>query len=89
MAIRIYTTKICPFCDRAKALMRSLNLEYQEISLEDDTTLFRKLSQENGGWRTVPMIFVGEKFVGGFDDIAAMHKRGELLPLVQASKTSP
>jgi glutaredoxin 3 len=69
--------------------MRSLNLEYQEISLEDDTTLFRKLSQENGGWRTVPMIFVGEKFVGGFDDIAAMHKRGELLPLVQASKTSP
>jgi glutaredoxin 3 len=40
------------------------------------------LSEANGGWRTVPMIFIGDKFMGGFMDVKAVHDRGELLPLI-------
>jgi glutaredoxin 3 len=82
--ITIYTTRVCPFCDRAKALLKSLGLEYTEIGLESDPDLFRTLSAENNGWRTVPMIFVGKRFIGGFDDLSALHRKGEFLPLVQA-----
>jgi glutaredoxin 3 len=84
--ITLYTRRVCAYCDRAKALMQSLKLDFNEISLEGDFELFQKLSRENGGWRTVPMIFVGKQFIGGFDDLAALHKKGALLPMVLASQ---
>ena len=81
--IRVYTTTICPYCISTKRLLKQLKLEFEEISLENDPGLRAKLAAENGGWRTVPMIFVGSEFIGGYDDLNGLHKRGELLPKVQ------
>lgn len=81
--IKLYVTTFCGFCVQAKRLLKQLNLDYTEINLDDDPELRMKLSQENGGWRTVPMIFIGEEFIGGFQELAALHSQGELLKKVK------
>jgi glutaredoxin 3 len=81
----IYTTSICPYCDSAKRLFKSLNVSYEEISLEGQHEERVRLSKAHGGWRTVPMIFIGEQFIGGFDDAKKLHDRGALLPLINGS----
>lgn len=83
--VKIYTTKICPYCEAAKRLFKSLGVAYEEISLEGRPEERTRLSAENGGWRTVPMIFVGERFIGGFDDAKKLHDRGELMPIITGS----
>ncbi len=74
----IYTTSSCPFCTSAKNLLKQQNIEFKEVSLDSDSDLRQKLSDENNGWRTVPMIFIDDKFVGGFDDLKKLHDSGEL-----------
>lgn len=81
--VKIYTTRICPYCTSAKNLFKALGVPFEEIGLDAQPELRARLSAENGGWRTVPMIFVGEKFLGGFDDVNALHRQGKLLPLVE------
>lgn len=76
--IRVYTTSVCPYCVSAKRLLKEQGLPFEEINLEKDPDLRMKLSKENGGWRTVPMIFIGKTFVGGFDDLKALHDAGKL-----------
>ena len=79
-AIRVYTTSSCPYCVNAKRLLNQVGLTYEEVSLEGQPELRAKLSQENGGYRTVPMIFIGAEFIGGFTDLKALADKGELLP---------
>lgn len=81
--ISVYTTTVCPYCVAAKRLFSSLSLPFEEINLDDKPELRAKLSAENNGWRTVPMIFIRDKFMGGFDDVNALHQAGKLLPLVK------
>lgn len=76
--IRVYTTTVCPYCINAKKLLESLGLAYSEINLENDPELRMRLSRENNGWRTVPMIFIGDRFVGGFTDLKTLHDSGKL-----------
>ena len=80
--VTIYTTSVCPYCIRAKNLFKSLNVPYTEVNLENDPTLRQQLSVKYK-WRTVPMIVVGERFLGGYDDVSELHRRGELTPLLQ------
>ena len=80
--VKIYSTSVCPYCDAAKRLLKSLGVAYDDINLEGQHDVRQRLSEANGGWRTVPMIFVGDKFIGGFDDMRNLHARGELLPLI-------
>jgi glutaredoxin 3 len=80
--VLIYSTNNCPYCVSAKELFKSLNQDFQEIKLDTNPDLRMKLSQENNGWRTVPMIFINGKFYGGFSDVNDIHKKGELLPLL-------
>jgi len=80
--IKLYTTTYCGFCVQAKRLLQKLNLAFTEINLDGDDALRAKLSHDNGGWRTVPMIFIGSDFVGGYQDLAALHSKGELLGMV-------
>lgn len=84
--IRLYTTSSCPYCDAAKRLFKSLGVDYEEINLESKHDERQRLSNENGGWRTVPMIFVGDKFIGGFNDVKALHDKGTFLPMVNGPK---
>jgi glutaredoxin 3 len=59
-------------------MLSSLGVDFQEIRLDGRPELRRELSAANGGWSTVPMIFVGERFIGGFDDLRRLDRTGEL-----------
>lgn len=83
--VRLYTKNMCPYCDAAKRLFQKLEIAYVEENLESKPDERARLSTAAGGWRTMPMIWVGEEFIGGFNDVEALHKRGELLPKVQRS----
>jgi glutaredoxin 3 len=76
--IRVYTTTYCPYCVSAKKLLDGLGLSYTETNLDNDPELRSRLSRENNGWRTVPMIFIGEQFIGGFTDLKSLHDAGKL-----------
>jgi glutaredoxin 3 len=76
--IKVYVTTYCPYCVSAKKLLTTLGLKFSEINLDDDPELRMRLSQENNGWRTVPMIFIGKHFIGGFTDLKALHDSGKL-----------
>jgi len=75
--VRIYTTPFCGYCVSAKRLLDRLSIGYEEVDLSRDLELRQKLIDETQ-WRTVPMIFVEEQFVGGYDDLYARWKRGDL-----------
>ncbi|TMB20144.1 MAG: glutaredoxin 3 [Deltaproteobacteria bacterium] len=80
--VRIYTTQTCPYCVRAKRLLQKKSVPYQEIDVSWDDDARLRLMQATGR-RTVPQIFIGEKHVGGSDDMHALEERGELDGLLQ------
>lgn len=75
--IKIYTKDYCSYCTSAKALLSSLGAEYEEIDITKTPEMMAEISQKSG-FMTVPQIFVGDKCLGGSDDIHAMNDRGEL-----------
>lgn len=83
--VEIYTTSYCPFCYRAKALLRSKNVEFTEIDVTNDDGLRAKMVELSGGRRTVPEIFINGKIVGGFDELNALNARGQLDTLLAES----
>ena len=80
--VRMYSTQVCPFCVRAKALLKQRGVEaIEDIRIDLDPTQ-RARMMELTGRRTVPQIFIGETHVGGCDDLVALDQRGGLLPLL-------
>ena len=75
--ITIYTTSVCPYCVRAKALFDRKGLTYEEINVEEQQER-DKMVVKAGGRRTVPQIFIGSVHVGGCDDLYALEKEGKL-----------
>lgn len=80
--ITIYTTPICPYCVRAKALLRKKGAEFEEIDVLMDCGARQEMEKRSGGRRTVPQIFIGEQHVGGSDDLQELDRAGELDPLL-------
>lgn len=81
-AVRMYTTEVCPYCLRAKALLRQRGVEQiEEIRIDLDPAQRDQMVQLTGR-RTVPQIFIGDKHVGGCDDLIALDRAGGLLPLL-------
>ncbi len=76
-SVKVYTTDWCPYCDRAKALLRSKGVPYEEIDVEGDDATRAWLVQTTGQ-RRVPQIFIGDEPVGGYTELAALDRRGEL-----------
>jgi glutaredoxin 3 len=76
--ITLYTTPFCPYCVSARRLLEARGLPFEDIDVSRNPALRREVSAANGNYRTVPMIFVGERFVGGYTELAAMDRRGEL-----------
>jgi len=83
--VEIYTTAICPFCDRAKALLRKKGVEYEEIDVGRDPALRQAMVARAGGRRTVPQIFIDSALIGGSDDLYALEADGKLDSLLLAS----
>ncbi len=80
--VRIYTTPICPYCARAKALLNRKGVEFEEVDVYMDAAA-RKEMMEKSGRRTVPQIFIGDRHIGGCDDLHALDDEGGLDPLLQ------
>ena len=76
--IRIYTTPICPYCVRAKALFARKGVPFDEIDVFMDADAREDMEAKTCGARTVPQIFIGERHVGGCDELYALDRAGEL-----------
>lgn len=74
--VTVYTTPYCPYCSRAKLLLKSKSVDFEEIDVSDDD--LRQKLVERTCWQTVPQIFIGEEFVGGYDELQALEDDGRL-----------
>lgn len=75
--VEIHTTQWCPYCHAAKALLGDKGVDYDEVDVSDRTKR-EAMIQKAHGRRTVPQIWVGGRHVGGYDDLAALDRRGQL-----------
>ena len=84
-AVKMYTTAICPYCVRAKQILKAKGVtQIEEIRVDTDPEARRQM-MDSTGQRTVPQIFIGTTHVGGCDDLIALDGRGGLLPLLNAT----
>jgi glutaredoxin 3 len=81
-AVKMYTTRVCPFCTMAKRLLQSKGASLEEIRVDENPAVREEMMRITGR-RTVPQIFVGETHVGGFDDLSALDHAGRLDPLLK------
>ena len=82
--VKMYSTLVCPFCVRAKALLKQRGVaQIDEVRIDLDPAERERMVRLTGR-RTVPQIFIGDTHVGGCDDLIALDQRGGLLPLLNA-----
>ncbi|MBP6013764.1 MAG: glutaredoxin 3 [Alphaproteobacteria bacterium] len=74
----VYSTLLCPFCHRAKALLRKKGIAFTEIDVSMDAEKRAEMMQRARGRHTVPQIFIGDTHVGGCDDLHALEAAGKL-----------
>lgn len=79
--VTLYTTEYCGYCMRAKSLLASLAVPFEEIDIANNENLRKEVIQKYN-WFTVPMIFIGEKFIGGYDELSTLHYQGTLQKLL-------
>lgn len=75
--VLLYTTAACPYCDAAKQLLKSLGVTWHEVRVDLEPHRRAEMMARTHR-RTVPQIYIGERHVGGFDDLVAARQRGEL-----------
>lgn len=83
--VKMYTTAVCPYCVRAKQLLKARGVAHIEEVRIDLQPTERDRMMALTGRRTVPQIFIGETHVGGCDDLMALDSQGALVPLLQAN----
>jgi glutaredoxin 3 len=86
--VEIYTTRFCPYCSTAKALLKRKGVTYKEIDLSSDWAQRDKMIERANGRMTVPQIFIGTVHVGGSDDLHALERAGKLDALLADDGTS-
>jgi glutaredoxin 3 len=79
--VTVYTTKICPYCVRAKSLLAKRGVAFDEVDVSNDTEKRTWLVQKTGQ-KTVPQIFIGDDSIGGSDQLAALDREGQLVKRV-------
>jgi glutaredoxin 3 len=84
-AVKMYTTAVCPYCIRAKQLLKARGVEQIEEIRIDLLPAEREHMMSTTGRRTVPQIFIGNTHVGGCDDLVALDARGGLTPLLETA----
>jgi glutaredoxin 3 len=83
--IIVYTTPFCGYCTAAKKLLERKGAAYSEVDVMMDAEQRRLMLERSGGRRTVPQIFIGDRHVGGYDDLSALDASGELDELLAAA----
>lgn len=76
--IEVYSGDFCPYCDRAKALLKKKGLSFDEYNVRKDMERQAEMLERANGRRTIPQIFINDRHVGGCDDLYALEARGEL-----------
>ena len=82
--VEIYTKTFCPYCWRAKHLLDAKQVAYREISVDLGGEVRQQMIQRAGGRTTVPQIFIGDRHIGGCDDLVALERAGKLDELIAA-----
>ena len=78
MIVHIYSTAICPYCERAKMLLEKRNIKYTEFKIDEDVKLFEEMLALSNGRRSVPQIFIDDQHIGGYDDLVDFDLNGGL-----------
>jgi glutaredoxin 3 len=84
-AVTLYVSDWCPYCQRAKSLLTQKQVIFDEINIDDDAK-FREEMTARSNRNTVPQIFIGDKHVGGCDDLFALDRSGELDRLIRGAE---
>jgi len=82
-SVVMYSTQVCPYCQMAERLLKSRGVEHIEKVLVDRDRARREEVMERTGRRTVPQVFIGDKHIGGYDDLSALDRAGGLVPLLE------
>jgi glutaredoxin 3 len=85
-AVTLYTTRFCPYCIRARELLDAKAVSYREIAVDGDPGLRQEMMARSGR-RTVPQIWVGERHIGGFDDLWMLERQGQLDELLERAQS--
>ncbi|MCF2148024.1 glutaredoxin 3 [Desmonostoc muscorum LEGE 12446] len=85
--VEIYTWRTCPFCIRAKSLLKSKGVEFIEYSIDGDEAARNKMAQRANGRRSLPQIFINDEHIGGCDDIHTLDNQGKLDELLASSNS--
>ena len=81
--VTVYMGPMCVFCDAAKRLLTKKNIPYKEINIALDEVKREEMLKKSNGKRTIPQIFVEDFHVGGYEELRALEKKGELLNLIK------
>ena len=87
--VTIYTTRVCAYCFAAKRLLGARHIAYDEIDVSGDAAKRAWLVEVTGGRKTVPQIFIRGRSIGGYDELAALDKSGQLGPMLAAEPAPP
>ncbi len=82
--IEIYTSPLCGYCHAAKRMLVDKGVSYSEIDVAADPAKRQEMMGRAGGRHTVPQIFISDRHIGGYDDMAALERTGKLDPLLAA-----
>ncbi len=83
LKVEIYTWSSCPFCIRAKDLLKRKHIDFIEYSIDGDEAARAKMAQRANGRRSVPQIFIDDRHIGGCDDMYALEAKGQLDLILQ------
>lgn len=86
--IEIYTWSRCPFCIRAKGLLKDKGVDFTEYCIDGDEAARDKMATRANGRRSLPQIFINDKHIGGCDDLYALEFQDKLDPLLQEGTTA-
>ena len=81
--VTVYMGPMCAFCDAAKRLLKRNNIPYNEINVALEEEKREEMLKKSNGKRTIPQIFFNELHIGGYEELRALEKKGELLNLVK------
>ena len=81
--VTVYMGPMCAFCDAAKRLLTKKNISYKEINVALDEGKLEEMLKKSNGKRTIPQIFIEEHHVGGYKELRALEKKGELDNLIK------
>ncbi len=80
--VKVYSTGVCPFCQKTKQLLQKWGIPYEEVRIDQDRNALREFAQVTNGARTVPQIVIDGKCIGGFTELTELHMEGALDELV-------